>query len=93
VASFVTVCLFCRKRLGCDAKPIAYKLSFTNRKRKYFEEKTTATLKIKQASIATPKLILTSSLLPDLPPFSLPTTFKRFRQISTDVENNCVMAV
>ena len=34
-------------------KPIAYKLSFTNRKRKYFEEKTTATLKIKQTSIAT----------------------------------------
>ncbi len=34
-------------------KPIAYKLSCTNRKRKYFEEKTTATLKIKQTSIAT----------------------------------------
>jgi hypothetical protein len=34
-------------------KPIAYKLSFTNRKRKYFEEKKTATLKIKQTSIAT----------------------------------------
>ncbi len=28
-------------------------LSFTNRKRKYVEEKTTATLKIKQTSIAT----------------------------------------
>ncbi len=34
-------------------KPIAYKLSLTNRKRKYFEEKMTATLKIKQTSIAT----------------------------------------
>ncbi len=34
-------------------KPIAYKLRFTNRKRKYFEEKTTATLKSKQTSIAT----------------------------------------
>jgi hypothetical protein len=34
-------------------KPIAYKLSFTNRKRKYFAEQMTATLKIKQTSIAT----------------------------------------
>jgi hypothetical protein len=34
-------------------KPIAYKLGFTNRKRKYFEEQTTATVKIKQTSIAT----------------------------------------
>jgi hypothetical protein len=33
-------------------KPIAYKLSFTTRKRKYVVEKTTATLKIKQTSIA-----------------------------------------
>ncbi len=32
---------------------IAYYLGFTNRKRKYFEEKMTATLKIKLASIAT----------------------------------------
>jgi hypothetical protein len=31
----------------------AYYLGFTNRKRKYFEEKTTATLKSKQTSIAT----------------------------------------
>jgi len=29
-------------------KPIAYKMSVTNRKRKYFEEKTTATLKSKR---------------------------------------------
>jgi hypothetical protein len=34
-------------------KPIAYKLSITNRKRKYVEEKTAVTLKIKQTSIAT----------------------------------------
>ena len=34
-------------------KPIAYKLWFTSRKRKYFEEKTTAILKSKQTSIAT----------------------------------------
>jgi hypothetical protein len=34
-------------------KLIAYKLCFTNRKRKYFEEKTTATLKVKQILIAT----------------------------------------
>ncbi len=33
--------------------PIAYYLGFTNRKRKYFKEKTTATLKSKQTSIAT----------------------------------------
>jgi hypothetical protein len=32
---------------------IAYSLGFTNRKRTYFEEKTTATLKSKQTSIAT----------------------------------------
>ncbi len=32
---------------------IAYHLGFTNRKRKYFEEKMTATLKSKQTSIAT----------------------------------------
>ncbi len=34
-------------------KPIAYKLRFTNRKRKYFEEKSMATLKSKQTSITT----------------------------------------
>jgi hypothetical protein len=32
---------------------IAYYLGFANKKRKYFEEKTTATLKRKQTSIAT----------------------------------------
>jgi hypothetical protein len=43
-------------RVQCTSpifKPIAYKLSFTNRKRKYFEEQATATLQIKQTSIAT----------------------------------------
>jgi hypothetical protein len=34
-------------------KPIAYKLSIYNIRRKYVEEKTTATLKFKQSSIAT----------------------------------------
>ncbi len=38
-------------------KPIACKLRFTNRKRKYFEEKSTATLKSKQTSIATVPLV------------------------------------
>ncbi len=33
--------------------PIAYYLGFTDRKREYFEEKTTATLKSNQTSIAT----------------------------------------
>ncbi len=34
-------------------KLIAYKLSISNRRRKYVEEKTTATLKFKQSSMAT----------------------------------------
>jgi hypothetical protein len=34
-------------------KPIAYKLSISNRRWKYLEEKTTGTLKFKQSSIAT----------------------------------------
>jgi hypothetical protein len=33
-------------------RPVAYKLSFTNRNWKYFEEKATAILKIKLTSIA-----------------------------------------
>jgi hypothetical protein len=48
------------ERVRCASpifKPIAYKLSLTNRKRKYFEEQTTATLKIKQTSIATSETI------------------------------------
>ncbi len=54
-------------------KPIAYKLNFTNRKRKYFEEKTTATLKIKQTSIATVRNhILTVACLPTPLPFHYP---------------------
>jgi hypothetical protein len=44
---------------------IAYYLGFTNRKRKYAEEKTTATLKSKQTSIATVRThILTVVSLP-----------------------------
>ncbi len=57
-------------------KPIAYKLSFSNRKRKYFEEQTTATLKIKQTSIATVRNhILSVACFLTPPLFSLPTTF------------------
>jgi hypothetical protein len=50
---------------------IADYLAFTNRKRKYFEEKTTITLKSKQTSIATIRNHLT-----DPPHFSLVTTLK-----------------
>jgi hypothetical protein len=53
------------------------RLSFTNRKRKYVEEKMTATLKFKQSSIATVRNhLLTVYQIPDPPYFSLPTTFK-----------------
>ncbi len=48
--------IFTRLTVRCASPifiPIAYYLSFTNRKRKYFEEKTTATLKSKQTSITT----------------------------------------
>jgi hypothetical protein len=47
---------------------IPYYLGFTNRKRKYFEEKTTATLKSKQTSIATVRyhLLPVASLLTPL---------------------------
>jgi hypothetical protein len=48
-------------------KLIAYKLSFTNRKRKYFKKKTTATSKIKQTSIATVRNhILTGDCFPTM---------------------------
>ncbi len=58
-------------------KPIAYKLSFTNRKRKYFEEKTTTTLKIKQTSIATVRNhILTVACFLTLLPFHYPLPFR-----------------
>jgi hypothetical protein len=43
--------IFTSAKVRCASpifKPIAYKLRFTNRKRKYFEEKSTATLKSKQ---------------------------------------------
>ena len=46
-------------------KPIAYLLSFTNRKRKYVGGKTTGSLKIKQTSITTVRYnILTVARLP-----------------------------
>ncbi len=53
--------------------PIAYLLCFTNRKRKYIEEKTTATLKSKQTSIATVRKHLpTVASLPTPFPFHYP---------------------
>ncbi len=54
---------------------ITYYFGFTNRKRKYFEEKTTATLKSKQTSIATVRnhlRILASSPTPLIFHWSLP---------------------
>ncbi len=56
-------------------KPIAYKLSFTNRKRKYFEEQTRATLKIKQTS--NHLRTLASFLTPLIFHWSLPLNFSR----------------
>jgi hypothetical protein len=54
-------------------KPIASLLSFTNRKRKYVEEKTTATLKIKQTLIATVRNhILTVACFLTILPFHYP---------------------
>ncbi len=58
--------------------PIAYLLCFTNRKRKYVEEKTMATLKSKQTSIATVRNHLrTGASLPTPLPFhySLPLSY------------------
>jgi hypothetical protein len=57
---------------------ITYYLCITNRKRKYIEEKATATL-IKQTDIDRhgPKASSNSSQPPDPPRFSLPTTFKK----------------
>jgi hypothetical protein len=58
-------------------KPIAYKLRFTNRKRKYFEEKATATLNSKHTSIARVRNHLrTLASFPTTHHFSLVTTFK-----------------
>jgi hypothetical protein len=63
-------------RLAHIFKPIAFQLIFTNRKQKNVEEKTTATLKIKQTSIATVRNhILTVACFLTPPPFSLPTSF------------------
>ncbi len=57
---------------------IAYYLGFTNRKRKYVEEKTTATLKSKQTSIATVrKHILTAVSLPTSLIFRYPLPLNR----------------
>jgi hypothetical protein len=57
---------------------IAYYLGFPNRKPKYFEEKTTATLKNKQTSIAAVlnHFFFNTSQSPDPRHFSLVTTFK-----------------
>jgi hypothetical protein len=56
---------------------VANYLGFTNRKRKYFEEKMTPTLKSKQVMDRHgPKPSSNTSQLPDLPHFSLVTTFK-----------------
>jgi hypothetical protein len=67
-------------------KPIAYKLSCTNRKWKYFEEKTTATLKIKQTSIATVQNhILIVACFPNPLPFHYPLPLKPvYRSLSSD---------
>jgi hypothetical protein len=54
---------------------IAYYLGFTNRKRKYVEEKTTATLKSKQTSITTVRkhlLTVVSLLTPLILRYPLP---------------------
>ncbi len=66
-------------------KPIAYKLSISNRRRKFVEEKTTATLKFKQSSIAT----VLNHLLPvarfPTPPifhYPLPLTLLFFRSFN-----------
>ncbi len=57
-------------------KPIAYKLSIYNRRHKYLEEKTTATLKFKQSSIATVLNHSYSSQIPDPPIFRYPLPLK-----------------
>ncbi len=65
-------------------KPIAYKLSCTNRKRKYFEEKTTATLKVEQTSIATVRnhlRTLSSFSTPLIFHWSLPLTMQNQRRL------------
>ncbi len=66
-------------------KPIAYKLRFTNRKRKYLEEKSTATLKSKQTSIATVRnhlRTLASFLTPLIFHWSLPLKNQIFGRLS-----------
>jgi hypothetical protein len=64
--------------------PIAYLLCFTNRKRKYVEEKTTATLKSKQTSIATVrKHLRTVASLPTRLPFHYPLPLRNDLHIKT----------
>jgi hypothetical protein len=59
---------------------IAYYLGFTNRKRKYHEEKTTATLKSKQTSIAPVRRHLLSVVsLPTPLIFRYPLPLKHYR--------------
>jgi hypothetical protein len=60
--------------------PIAYKLSLTNRKRKYVAEKTTGPLKCKQTSITTKVLcsILSVARLPTPLIFRYPLPLKPF---------------
>ncbi len=65
--------------------PIACKLSFTNRKRKYVAEKTTATLKSKQTSIATVRYpILTVACFPIPLLFHYPLPLKTSRHLVTN---------
>jgi len=62
--------------------PIAYLLCFTNRKRKYVEEKTTAILKSKQTSIATVrKHLRTVASLPTPLPFHYPLPLNKIFSI------------
>jgi hypothetical protein len=61
---------------------IAYYLGCTDRKRKYFEEKTAATLKRKQTSIATVRnylRTLASFLTPLIFHWSLPLSYSEYQ--------------
>ncbi len=71
---------------------IAYYLGFTNSKRKYFEEKTTATLKSKQTSIATVRnhlRTLASFPIPLIFHWSLPLTNATKTNISSQPSLFC----
>jgi hypothetical protein len=56
--------------------PIQEDFALLGRKRKYIKSKTIAKLKDKQTSIATVRTYVNICHLPDLPPFSLQTSFK-----------------